>query len=155
MMKLQYNIDKLPPTGKNLSIIFNKDDIHLSKMEDTIKATISIKKSGNVYKSKGYLDYNLLLECSRCLNPFKQHKRSDFEFEFERIKNEYMKSQEEIEEMEKNYIITNGTLDFEPIFYDLIVLSIPIKPLCNKDCRGFCQICGTNLNIVKCEHIEG
>jgi uncharacterized protein len=30
-------------------------------------------------------------------------------------------------------------------------LAIPMKPLCRPDCQGLCPVCGTNLNIERCQ----
>ena len=31
-----------------------------------------------------------------------------------------------------------------------IYLNIPIKKLCSYECKGLCPVCGTNLNLTKC-----
>ena len=149
--RLQFNIDKLPPKGRRYNIIFNKDDACVTEDVDNIKAAINIEKSGNVYKSKGFIEYDVHLECSRCLTKFAQHQKNDFEYEFKE-KSEYREYETEIDEQDKEYLIINKIIDFEPLFRDLIILSIPLKPLCSPDCKGLCPICGTILNKEKCEH---
>jgi len=32
-----------------------------------------------------------------------------------------------------------------------LILAVPMKPLCEDDCQGLCQRCGTNLNRASCE----
>ena len=36
-----------------------------------------------------------------------------------------------------------------------IYLALPMKFLCNVDCRGLCPNCGANLNEVECECASG
>ena len=32
-----------------------------------------------------------------------------------------------------------------------IMLNIPMKPLCTEKCKGFCEVCGMNLNDGSCQ----
>ena len=38
----------------------------------------------------------------------------------------------------------NDFIDLNIILADLIELAEPMKPLCNQDCKGLCQMCGVN-----------
>ena len=40
------------------------------------------------------------------------------------------------------------------IAWEELVLSLPGKPLCNKNCKGLCQNCGHNLNLGPCSCSE-
>jgi len=152
-MKLQFNVDKLPLKGNRYNIALSKNDVNISEDINNIKANISIKKSGNVYKSKGFIEYDINLECSRCLEIFTLHKKSEFECEFKE-KSEYREYNDGIDGEDNEYLIVNKVIDFEPLFHDLIILSIPMKPLCSPDCKGLCPICGKILNKEKCEHLN-
>lgn len=46
--------------------------------------------------------------------------------------------------------VSNGKIDLIKTAYDTLALKIPIKVLCKEDCKGLCPICGSNLNIDKC-----
>jgi uncharacterized protein len=41
-------------------------------------------------------------------------------------------------------------LDISQQVLDALVLSTPVKPLCSKQCRGLCQVCGNDLNEGAC-----
>ncbi|MFH1778361.1 MAG: DUF177 domain-containing protein [Candidatus Omnitrophota bacterium] len=45
----------------------------------------------------------------------------------------------------------NITVDILSHVRDEIILSYPLRLLCQKDCAGICASCGANLNKVKCE----
>ncbi len=155
-MNLRISVENLPENGGKFNLYFNKEDIHVPEIGDNIQATIYIKKNGNLYAVSGKLEYDLNLTCSRCLEPFTTHKKSDFQFEFKKMVT-YGTSEiyaREIDKIEDEYLIKNNLIDFEPLFHDQIILSIPMKPLCSEDCRGLCPICGTNLNNSTCEHVE-
>ena len=38
----------------------------------------------------------------------------------------------------------NDFIDLNIILADIIELAEPMKPLCNQDCKGLCQMCGVN-----------
>jgi uncharacterized protein len=152
-MKLQFNVDKLPLEGSRYNIVLNKDDVDITEDINDIKANIFIKKSGNVYKSKVFVEYDINLECSRCLEIYTQHQKGEFECEFKE-KSEYRVDEDRIDEEDNECLIVNKIIDFEPLLRDLIILSIPMKPLCSPDCKGLCPICGKSLNKGKCEHLK-
>ncbi|MFC2025652.1 DUF177 domain-containing protein [Chloroflexota bacterium] len=86
----------------------------------------------------------IVAECVRCLETFNQPLSVDFTelFTF---------SKESITEPE--FIVPEeGIIDLAPLIREEFFLSVPLSPLCNQDCKGFCAICGGNMNMVPCEH---
>ncbi len=49
----------------------------------------------------------------------------------------------------------SGDIDLVPLVRELMLLEVPIKPLCRPDCKGLCVICGADLNVETCEHQQG
>ena len=47
--------------------------------------------------------------------------------------------------------IKNDRLDLDEIVENNIISMLPIKRLCNKDCKGLCHQCGINLNHSTCK----
>ncbi len=47
--------------------------------------------------------------------------------------------------------ITDSEIRLDDIVREQIYLSLPMKCLCREDCSGLCPLCGTNLNMKKCE----
>lgn len=71
-------------------------------------------------------------QCARCLEDFARRKSRDFHFDYE----------------------INSPMDVIDIGEDIrqeMILSIPQRVLCSKDCQGICAGCGVNLNIDKCK----
>ena len=42
------------------------------------------------------------------------------------------------------------TLDFTQVLQEQIIMALPVKALCKKDCRGLCPRCGADLNAGPC-----
>ena len=45
----------------------------------------------------------------------------------------------------------NDEIDLNELLREQFYLVLPMKPLCQENCRGLCSQCGTNLNTDTCE----
>ncbi|MDY6850940.1 MAG: DUF177 domain-containing protein [Thermodesulfobacteriota bacterium] len=45
---------------------------------------------------------------------------------------------------------TGEEIDLWPVIAEHLVLGLPIKALCRKECLGLCPVCGKNLNLGPC-----
>lgn len=48
------------------------------------------------------------------------------------------------------WIFKGNSIELDEMIVSNIVLDIPMKVLCSKDCKGLCPKCGHNLNISNC-----
>ena len=82
---------------------------------------------------------DILLNCSRCLKVF-PHKIS--------INAEIL-----VDENSEYFVLItdNNQIDIAPIIRDYLLAAVPIKNICNPDCKGLCSNCGIDLNISKCK----
>lgn len=104
----------------------------------------SLREGVQVSGSAGGL---LHLSCSRCLVEYEQ------EFECKLDETFYFDAGEA--EEREGYEVRGKVVDLEPMLRDAIVLDIPVKPLHDAGCRGLCPVCGTDLNIDRCNHGGG
>ncbi|MGL5149990.1 MAG: YceD family protein [Clostridium sp.] len=87
----------------------------------------------------------LELACSRCLGTFIYPIDVDIE---ERFTNNVELQNDEI-------LFVNGDgINITEVVESSIISTLPIKRLCNDDCKGLCQSCGKNLNTHKCTCIN-
>ena len=82
---------------------------------------------------KGDLKAEMSFTCSRCLRKYQDSLSVNIEIKYN------------IDKIEKPY------LDLEEEFRHFFVLSLPMKPLCRKDCKGLCPQCGKNKNSEECK----
>lgn len=88
----------------------------------------------------GEVSGDFQLSCVRCLKEF----REGF---IRRVDEIFSESPEE-----DDYPITSGTIDLEPMIRDVVVLSIPTRPLHDPGCQGLCPTCGADRNLGDCGH---
>ena len=94
----------------------------------------------------------LMLECVRCLEPFRMDLGFDFRLLFVSAEahaapGSELKIQEEDCDL---YTCRGGKIDLAAISREQVYLQIPLKPVCEDSCRGLCAVCGENLNRGPC-----
>ena len=47
-------------------------------------------------------------------------------------------------------LVEDYKLDLDELIYTEVIISLPMKHLCQKECKGICASCGKNLNDGKC-----
>ena len=55
------------------------------------------------------------------------------------------------EESDTILLVPDMKLDLDELIYTEVMLSLPMKHLCNENCKGICSKCGKNLNDGKCD----
>ncbi|MGD0779548.1 MAG: DUF177 domain-containing protein [Dehalococcoidales bacterium] len=97
------------------------------------------------------LNTEVELTCSRCLKKFRQPLKIKFEEEFlptiDILNGTPLPSPEESVAFT---IDEQHTLDLTEAVRQYLLLAIPMKALCKKNCAGLCPTCGKNLNEGKC-----
>lgn len=92
------------------------------------------------------ISISLLFPCDRCLEAVQK----DFHIEVEREFDMKLSDIERIEALDETNFISGNNLDVDDFVYGEILLNLPMKVLCRKDCKGICNRCGTNLNYGTC-----
>jgi uncharacterized protein len=117
---------------------------------------VRLESSPDGIRVKGRITGSVVMECTRCLKEFDQALNIDVD-EFYRRPGLSVASPEgraaphEIEVPEEDeYIIDEGMIDLNLLVNDNVMLSLPIKRLCDEQCKGLCQVCGADLNEEEC-----
>ncbi len=119
-------------------------------LEDT-SYNIMLKKSQERINARGWLKTVLSLRCVRCLEHFDFPINSKFDLMLFNA-NHFEPGERVLEEDDMEYIFFNDEeIDLEKILIEQINFSIPLHPLCSKNCKGICPTCGCNLNNRNCE----
>ena len=119
-----------------------------------------IKYSGDIFKVDGsnliHLDilYKYKTQCDRCLKPTTLDIKTTLSGKLvgsdKSYSNELIEENYDMEDEEEIYY--NKDL-FNPKEYILnqVVASLPMKTLCEVECKGLCLNCGVNLNEESCD----
>jgi len=96
-------------------------------------------------------DTAVTMQCSRCLEPFEQPIHIEIEEAFAPSVDMATGLPIHIDDEDEALLIDeHHILDLSEILRQSILLALPMTPLCKPDCKGFCPICGANLNYETC-----
>ncbi len=110
----------------------------------------------NKFYFSGIQTCDVEFNCSRCLGSIPKHLEQKIELvllpadslEEHDLDNEDLKLEEDDL---KTVFYKNDEIDILRIMEEQLLLSVPMKPLCQKNCKGICSSCGTNLNVEECD----
>ncbi len=133
------------PLGKSLTLDIDTgprvlDDLEVDYLRGSVRA-IRVDKGIFV---EGEVESKLKLECVRCLEPFA------FPITLELAELFRMPGAEP--RPDAIYAVSeDGEIKLAPLIREHAWLAIPMKPLCDPECKGLCPHCGVNLNIDSCQ----
>ena len=118
---------------KGITGIELSDKVHVDLKIEYIERTIAVK---------GRVTGRYTAQCGRCL--------VDIEDEFDIIFDEIFTNMLTDMDNTDYYLYKSGYIDLTIPLIDNILLSFPGVILCSANCKGLCEICGTNLNETQC-----
>ncbi len=120
-----------------------------SKTDEIVFAS-PVKVRGSVYETDEnmYLDavvsYEYYENCARCLKEFVNR--------VETVLSGRLMETSQLSDTDDEFVFyyDNEQVEITEQVLTSILLSLPMKTLCNDDCRGLCLVCGKDLNIEEC-----
>lgn len=137
---MKIDLSNLKETGSHKTIKKKTDLPDLDFRNQIIETPFPFQLNLDIYNSSdsfiftGNLKGELVLVCSRCLEKFN-----------------YLIDAQLEEEVLKREIQNPERFEMTDLLIENILLSIPIKPICDMECQGLCSVCGQNLNENKCD----
>jgi uncharacterized protein len=152
LMKKMYSRERFQ---LEMSLSLGKEGLYEKADGSPVSIDLLLESSPDGIRVRGHIGGRLTLECTRCLELY-QHVIDIPVDEF------YCKPtlplliggerEEEVEiPREESYILDGEMADLNQLINDLVMLSIPMKHLCDEGCKGLCPFCGINLNQERCE----
>lgn len=149
-------VAKIQNSGREFDLRFEPPEIDLESEFAKVSGETLFK--GKVSNSDlrtivgGDIETEIELKCNRCLQNIKDELK--FSFKNAYILAEDYTKQEEFE-LEKEgleiSIFEGGEIDLKRIAGEQIALALPTKILCQTNCKGLCEKCGANLNLINCK----
>ncbi|MEA1929058.1 MAG: DUF177 domain-containing protein [Candidatus Auribacterota bacterium] len=130
------NLKSLPPGGMTFRGALAPDIIDVDEPGVEFNLPIHYDFKVSLVKHtllvRGWLEVEVRFTCSRCLREFS-----------EKVEIEEFNLRKQIDD-------PAATIDLTEDVRADIILALPQKPLCRRDCAGLCPICGQDLNMEKC-----
>ena len=88
-------------------------------------------------------------DCTRCLTPIKQDFQVAFDISYITEIPRAATTEIEAGDLDTDVLI-DETLDLKEVVREQILLNLPEQVFCTEDCKGLCQKCGANRNLINC-----
>jgi len=106
------------------------------------------------YYIDGEVRFTADFQCARCLEPYPFANESKFQLRFFPRPEATGEENEEVEvspdELDVEFY-SERAIPLQELAAEQILLSIPMKPLCDEQCLGLCPNCGANRNREACQ----
>jgi len=127
------------PPGQGPALKDVKVQVRLLKVPDGISADFET-------------EFSALLTCVRCLEDIETRINEQYYLDYIEGTDPHQKSETVVldpREIERVYF-RGHEIDLGVGIREMLILALPIAPVCRPDCAGLCPACGRNLNRGKC-----
>ncbi|MGC2235330.1 MAG: DUF177 domain-containing protein [Pyrinomonadaceae bacterium] len=122
-----------------------------AQLESLVKVEGELKKGIVQTDVSGKISAKVLLECSRCLAEVERNLEFPFEAAF--VGSEHYSDAKEVglSEADLNVsLVEDEKIDLTELAREQILLNLPEQVFCTEDCKGLCDKCGANRNLINC-----
>jgi DUF177 domain-containing protein len=148
LSRLRSGVDTLTRRYQPSAFGLEHEDFRLVAPVDLVG---EVRKDAQKVRLTGRLTTTLERECGRCLEPFTVPVDAKIDVILLPSNQNTGEAEQEVAEDDlgvsyyKDDVVDLGELMREQFF-----LALPMKPLCQEDCRGLCPVCGINRNRETC-----
>lgn len=146
------NLEKSP---FDFEFSLDKSEIDLAgenvKPKDAVKVKGRLTKQAAQTNVEGVISADVEIDCARCLQPVE--KTLEVPFRVSYITPEYDSEAKEVELRGEDLDIAvyeGDQINLTELVREQILLNLPTQIFCREDCEGFCENCGSNLNLTNC-----
>ena len=143
-------ISEIPDEGLRIESAAGLADVFPEESWRLNGVTLLIERRGDDVVVTGRFEASARLACSRCLEELETRVAPTVDLH---LIPEPRGGHEEVElgpdDLEVDFY-RGDTLDVGRLLQGETHLALPMKPLCQTDCRGLCSVCGGNRNVNRC-----
>ncbi len=143
-------------TAKKIDLTFDPAEIDLEG--EIVSLTGKVAFSGETQRLgerahvRGAINSDVLLDCTRCLEPIAKHLEIPFDAVFVDASEEETNAEAEVADGELDEsLVEDDKIDMTEVVREQILLAVPEQIFCREDCKGLCPQCGANLNLIDCK----
>jgi uncharacterized protein len=117
-----------------------------------VRGFLKVFRTGSEVIIQGVVETTVVLECSRCLKGFDMKINSRIDSVFHPSRSLTRDDNYELRSDELDTEFYRGdSIDLIDFITQEVLLNIPMKPLCQNDCKGLCPKCGADLSVGHCK----
>lgn len=123
------------------------------RITGNIQGDLTVTREFDNIRVTGRVSAPLALSCSRCLADYTSFVDTNFTIFFRKETATTIASEDELELGEMDLLSSSYTGDEIDLTHEIeeqVAMEIPLKPLCDEECKGLCHECGIDLNTSVC-----
>lgn len=159
LLAMIVDITKLEKPVLNFDFSLSPETIDLESENAKLISAVEVK--GKLAKSivtvtvEGEISGVAEMECTRCLQTVEHKLHIPFNTEFVTAENYTAAKEAELQEQDLDTAVYEGDkIDLTELVREQILLNLPEQVFCTENCRGLCEKCGANRNLIDCNCIE-
>jgi len=154
MSSFSVDLASLAPGSHRIGLQCEASELGLSQQDwpRPVHGDFDVEKSGDQIRVKGLLSAVASLECVRCLKVFELQVRPPFDLYAERAGTGRKLDEDALERDDYMKFHDGRKLELGDAAREVLLLELPMAPLCRDDCRGLCPVCGADRNVEACSH---
>jgi uncharacterized protein len=117
---------------------------------EQVRGSFVVERSGERVSVRGTVRTRAHVECVRCLREFDLTLEVPMVLYAERTGSTSRAEQDQLERDDYMLFHDGRRLDLRETVRELLLLELPITPLCREDCPGLCPKCGADLSLGPC-----
>jgi uncharacterized protein len=128
-------------------------DYHSSEIKqvEPLEVTATAELHDGDIRIYGQLETKIEMSCARCLEPVLEEVSRSFDLSYTPLPKQSKPEEERLKEDESELGFFAGEgLFLADVLREQVLLALPMKVICQSDCRGLCANCGANLNHEEC-----
>lgn len=150
-------VDLTNPENSILPFDFSIQPAELDLENEAVKLKSAVRVAGELKRGivqtdvKGEISARVLLECTRCLTETEQDLSFPFEASFVGAEHFTEAKEAELKDADLNISLLDASeIDLTELAREQILLNLPEQVFCREDCKGLCEKCGANRNLINC-----
>jgi uncharacterized protein len=130
------------------SIDFHSGEI---KQVEPLEVTATAELLESQIRIEGNLETKIELVCARCLEPVVEDVSRSFDLFYAPLPKDAKPKEDRLKDDDTEIGFYQGSgLFLADVIKEQVLLALPVKVICQSDCRGLCPNCGANLNHEEC-----
>jgi uncharacterized protein len=115
-----------------------------------VDVALELTRTGSTIRVRGTARTDAERTCGRCLVPYADPVNAPIE-EALRVEGDRARILDSAYEGDPGFLPGSpGSIAFDEIVREVILVSSPMQPICRPDCRGLCPVCGADRNRGDC-----
>lgn len=150
-------IDLVNLEGSSQRFEFSLSADELDFDGENVRLKSNVSASGEIAKRiiqtdvAGTISSKAEIDCARCLLPIEKILAISFDVSYVTADDFGEGNSLEVEAQDLDTDVLSGDcLDLKEIVREQILLNFPTQAFCKEDCKGLCQKCGANRNLINC-----